>query len=73
MTDQMESVAVALFQGNRKFLFGILAEVLLWVALMWAPMVDAVTRQAIVQAMWLVAGLVIGGNVGEHLAKRTGK
>jgi len=56
--------------GMRKYTFGVLSIILLWVIAMWAPGIDAATRQACVNAMWLDTGLVVGGLVGENWAAR---
>lgn len=56
--------------GMRKFAAMVLVELLLWVLAVWAPDVTEPVRLAAINAMWLVVGLYIGGNVGEHWAAR---
>jgi hypothetical protein len=56
--------------GMRKFAAMVLVELLLWVLAVWAPAVTEPVRLAAINAMWLVVGLYIGGNVGEHWAVR---
>ena len=56
--------------GMRKFYFGVLAELCLFVIVMWAPGIDADTRQAAINAMWMLGGMVGGAMMGENFAKK---
>lgn len=57
--------------GRRKIALGMSVESLLFAALMWGPgRGSEMVATNIVEAMVFTAGLVIGGNVGEWIAKR---
>jgi hypothetical protein len=57
--------------GMRKFYFGVLTVAALFVIAMWAPGIDAATRQAAINAMWMSGGLVAGTMMGENFAKKS--
>jgi hypothetical protein len=57
--------------GKRKFMFGLIAFTLLWVAYMWAPNNSDIIRTAVLQLQGVVFGLVIGGNVAEYFSKKS--
>ena len=55
--------------GQRKYIYCSLIEIMLFVVAMWAPAVEALTRQVAIGAMVSVAGILIHGNIKEHQAK----
>lgn len=65
----MRSELVQLMAGKRKMTFGTVCFTQLWIAFMWAPGYNDITRTAILQLMGVLLGLVIGGNVAEHFSK----
>lgn len=55
--------------GMRKFYFGILTVVSLFVIAMWAPGVTEAVRSDAINAIWMSGGLVAGTMMGENFAK----